>query len=211
MTSFDIDLNKIDEYRKTHNTSVLAVMFTDIEGFTAYTSEHGDLKSSELLQKHNEVLSHAIKSCDGLVIKQIGDSYMAVFADPSLSVKAALTIQKELNEAGFPLKVRIGIHMGQIALVEQLSADIFGNHVNIASRVESLAKGGQILLTKAIYDSAHTWIRTEDLKFKYHGKAKLKGIEGKEDIYQVGYVGDDFSCPNIFKYHRLRKSAEDFH
>ena len=205
MSRFDIDLNRVDEYRKTHNTSVLAVMFTDIEGFTAYTSEHGDLKSSELLKKHNDVLSHAIESCDGLVIKQIGDSYMAVFADPSLSVKAALSIQKEIRDDEFPLKIRIGIHMGQIALVEQLSSDIFGTHVNIASRVESLAKGGQIFLTKAIYDSAHSWIRAEDLKFKYHGRTKLKGIEGKDDIYQVGYVGDDFRVPKVIKSFKKRR------
>jgi tetratricopeptide (TPR) repeat protein len=80
-----------------------------------------------------------------------------------------------------------------VALVQNLSADIFGNHVNIASRIEALAKGGQIFLSRTVYDSAHSWVRSEFIKYKYHGKAKLKGIEGKEDIYQVGMEGDDFS------------------
>jgi len=205
MNRLAIDLNRIDEYRKTHNTSVLAVMFTDIEGFTAYTSEHGDLKSSQLVNKHNDVLSQAIESCDGLVIKQIGDSFLAIFADPSLSVKAALTIQKDLRDAEFPLKIRIGIHMGQIALVENISSDIFGTHVNIASRVESLARGGQIFVTKSIYDSAHTWIRTEDLKFEYHGRTRLKGIEGKEDIYQIGHANANFAMPQVIWSLKKRK------
>jgi hypothetical protein len=172
-------------------------MFTDIEGFTAYTNREGDVAAAKMMAEHDGVLKKAIADNDGLIIQKIGDAFLAVFADPSLSVKAALAIQQELKKIKFILKVRIGIHLGQIALLQSLSTDIFGNHVNIASRIETLAKGGQIFLSRTVYDSAHSWVRSEFIKYKYHGKAKLKGIEGKEDIYQVGMEGDDFSIPSI--------------
>ena len=193
MEQHQFDINQIDEYRKKHNTSVLAIMFTDIEGFTAYTNREGDVAASQMLELHDKVALKAIEDNDGIAIKKIGDSFLAIFADPSLSVKCALFIQQELKKQNFPLKVRIGIHLGQVALVQNLSADIFGNHVNIASRVESLAKGGQIFLSRTVYDNVHSWVRSEYIKYKYHGKAKLKGIEGKEDVYQVGMAGDDFT------------------
>jgi hypothetical protein len=110
-----------------------------------------------------------------------------------------------LKKIKFILNVRIGIHLGQVALVQNLSADIFGNHVNIASRIEALAKGGQILLSRTIYDNVHSWIRSEFIKYKYHGKAKLKGIEGKEDIYQVGMEGDDFTGVESIKQEKINK------
>jgi len=183
-------------------------MFTDIEGFTAYTNRERDVAAAKMMAEHDAVLKKAIADNDGLIIQKIGDAFLAVFADPSLSVKSALSIQQELKKINFILKVRIGIHLGQIALMQSLSTDIFGNHVNIASRIEALAKGGQIFLSKSVYDSAHSWVRSEFIKYKYHGKAKLKGIEAKEDIYQVGVEGDDFAVPAVIIREKRKKHVQ---
>ena len=197
------DLSQIDEYRKSHNTSVLAIMFTDIEGFTAYTNREGDIAGAKMIAEHDDIVKSAIAENDGIPIQKIGDSFLSIFADPSLAVKSALAIQQNLKNVNFVLKVRIGIHLGQIALKHDISTDIFGNHVNIASRIESLAKGGQIFLSRSVYDSAHSWVRSEYIKYKYHGKVKLKGIASKEDVYQVGFEGDDFSGVEKIKKDKL--------
>ena len=108
-SQFTFDLDQIDEYRRKHNTSVLAIMFTDIEGFTAYTNREGDVAAAKMMAEHDGVLKKAIADNDGLIIQKIGDAFLAVFADPSLSVKAALAIQQELKKIKFILKVRIGM------------------------------------------------------------------------------------------------------
>jgi class 3 adenylate cyclase len=76
------DFDQIDEYRREHNTSVLAIMFTDVEGFTAYTNREGDVAAAKMLEVHDKVLLQAIKDNDGIPIKKIGDSFLAIFADP---------------------------------------------------------------------------------------------------------------------------------
>ncbi len=187
------DLTSVDEYRKRKNTAVLTIMFTDIEGFTALTERKGETYVHALHEEHDRILVEAIEEDSaGVVIKFIGDSIMAVFAEPATAVERALLIQRRLAEfnAAHPdiddIKVRIGLHMGQTAVENKMQTDLFGRHVNRASRVESLAAGGHIYLTYPVFDSAKSWLMDDDrVASRLHGAYYLKGIEKAEEIYEV--------------------------
>ena len=187
------ELNSIDDYRKKKNTAVLTIMFTDIEGFTALTDEKGESYVHYLHAEHDRILSGVIEAGNvGMVIKYIGDSIMAVFSEPTAAVERALKIQREL--AAFnaehteleDIKVRIGLHMGQTVIENKILLDLFGRHVNKASRIEGLADGGHVYVSYPVFDSAKTWLLdANNVGFKLHGSYHLKGIKKPEEIYEV--------------------------
>lgn len=187
------ELNNIDEYRKKRNTAVLTIMFTDIQGFTALTENKGETYVHELHMQHDKILVDIIEEDHaGIVIKYIGDSIMAVFSEPTAAADKTLKIQRSLHEfnKAHPelddIKVRIGLHMGQTVIENKMQTDLFGRHVNKASRVESLAAGGHVYISYPVYDSVKSWLM--DVKTagsKFHGSYFLKGISKAEDIYEI--------------------------
>lgn len=197
-TSLDLtrqELSSIEQFRLRQRTSVLVVLFTDIKGFTQITERAGDSFAVELLRRHDELVVKAIEEGGaGLVVKHIGDSVMAVFAEPSTAVERALRIQEEAaayNESrgeAEPLGIRIGLHMGQVAVENEAQLDLVGRHVNRAARVEALADAGQIYLTYPVFDSARGWLQARagrDLAWKLHGSYLLKGLKEPVEIYEV--------------------------
>lgn len=197
------ELSSVERYRQLRQTSVLVILFTDIKGFTELTERRGERHALELLKQHDEILVRTIEEgSGGLVVKHIGDSIMAVFSEPSTAVERALRIQERIraynegNPDGDGLAVRIGLHMGQVAVENQTQIDLFGRHVNRASRVEGLADAGQIFLTYPVFDSARGWLasgkggveprpRGGSLAWKSHGSWLLKGIREPVAIYEV--------------------------
>ncbi len=188
------ELNLVDQYRQSRNTSVLTIMFTDIQGFTKLTEERGDAFSNEVRRAHDALLVPIIeREGAGRVIKHIGDAVMAVFAEPTSAVARALEIQEALRKHNAahpdqpPLLVRIGLHMGQVTLEDKMSLDVFGRHVNRASRVEGLAGGGHVYLTYSVFDSAKGWLagRGGEAAWVSHGRYKVKGIDEPLEIFEA--------------------------
>ena len=187
------EFSSIDEYRKKKNTAVLTIMFTDIEGFTALTERKGETYVHALHEAHDKILVETIEENGaGFVIKFIGDSIMAVFAEPTAACEKALLIQLRL--AAFntehpeleDLKVRIGLHMGQTVIENKIQTDLFGRHVNKASRVESLASGGHVYVTYPVFDSAKSaLLDSPGARSMSHGSYCLKGIDRPEEIYEI--------------------------
>jgi class 3 adenylate cyclase len=208
------ELSSIEQYRKLRQTSVLVILFTDIKGFTSLTERRGDRHALELLQHHDRILVGTIEEGGGgLVVKHIGDSIMAVFSEPSTAVERALAIQERIRTFNAerpdeePLQVRIGLHMGQVAVENQTQLDLFGRHVNRASRVEGLADAGQIFLTYPVFDSARGWLASgaaRTLAWKQHGSYTLKGITEPVAIYEV--VDSRFAAPRPPRGGRRKRS-----
>ncbi|MBW2562123.1 MAG: adenylate/guanylate cyclase domain-containing protein, partial [Deltaproteobacteria bacterium] len=127
----------------------IAVLFTDIIGSTRFFQSHGNLDGRKMLRQHEDIVSKAITEFGGTVVKNIGDSILAYFADPREAAKVAIRIQKEFNrynkqkDAEHEIHVRIGIHFDE-GIVED--KDIFGNAVNIASKITNLAGSNQIFI-----------------------------------------------------------------
>ncbi|MCG8481540.1 MAG: LuxR C-terminal-related transcriptional regulator [Spirochaetales bacterium] len=187
------DLSAIEAYRELTNTSVLVIMFTDIEGFTSLTEERGERYSAQIRTYHDRIMEGAIESTKrGRIIKHIGDSVMAVFAEPTGAVQTALEIQRNLREFNVehaeldPVAVRIGLHMGQVSIENAISPDVFGRHVNRAARIESAAVGGQILCSYSVFDSAKGWLAgSNDYAWVEHGAYHLKGIGRACEIFEI--------------------------
>ena len=150
--------NKVPQ-RLTHSLSryilrarrPVTILFTDIEDSTAYWDRHGDVRGRLMVDRHNRLIFPVIRQFRGRVVKTIGDAIMAVFKKPEHGVRAAVAIQQMLervrrDDPEFDLRVRIGLHTGE-AIVED--RDVFGDAVNVASRVESHGKGNEILLSSA--------------------------------------------------------------
>lgn len=187
------DISGISSYIKSKNTAVLTVMFTDIKGFVALTETLGEEQAKQIRLEHDDIMRQVIeRDNDGLIVKYIGDAVMAIFSEPSAAVSRAVEIQQQirlLNErypSSTDIAVRIGMHMGQVSVEDDVKADVFGSHVNRAARIESLADGGQIFLTYPVFDSAKGWLKNlPDIHWQLHGKYLLKGMKEGTEIYEV--------------------------
>ena len=136
-----------EEYRKE-----VAILFTDICGYTEYIDKRGDISGRSLLLKHNSILLPLIEKNKGKVVEIIGDAVMASFPDSLTAVRVAIAIQEALasynveTEPADRIHVKIGINKGK-ALVDEGAAfqSITGDVANVASRIQSRA-GEDVLL-----------------------------------------------------------------
>ena len=186
------DISPIDDFRLRHQTAVLVVLFTDLKGSTELAEKKGESYAQSVRQKHDQMLREIIdRNAAGTCIKNIGDALMCIFAEPTTAVERAIQIQEALAEYNAahpdepPMVVRIGMHMGQVSVEGEASIDVFGRHVNRAARIESLADGGQILMTHPVHDSASGWLVERGYQWADHGRYLLKGIEEPAHIFEV--------------------------
>ncbi len=124
----------------SQSRQLAAIMFTDIVGYTALMG-NDEQKAFELLNKNRQLQKPIIEQYNGIWIKELGDGVMASFNTVSDAVTAAIKIQEACNTAK-DFQLRIGIHLGEVVFEDN---DVFGDGVNIASRIQSAAEPGEIL------------------------------------------------------------------
>ena len=172
-------LATLDKLRRT-----IVVMFTDIQGSTAYFEKHGDAAGLLMVHQCNDTLRGIVDSHGGRVIKTIGDGMLATFEDCGQSVEASIKMQHGLREISDSqpetdrVAIRIGIHY-DTGIVR--SQDVFGDVVNVASRIESVAQPRQIVISETLYD------RVVALSFQVRqlGRFLLKGKKTERTLYEV--------------------------
>jgi adenylate cyclase len=126
----------------------LAVVFTDLEGFTGFTAEYGDEAALTLLKEHHRDAGPIVRREGGRIVKRLGDGLLCTFANPQGGLRAAVEL---LGTAPPPLRLRAGVHVGE-AIVS--SDDVIGHAVNVAARVAETARGGSVLATQEAIDAA---------------------------------------------------------
>lgn len=142
-----------------------AILFTDIAGYTALAARD-ERKAFNLLRQPRSVLQPVVKEYYGHWLKEVGDGVLISFNSSTQAVKCAIRIQESVKNVE-DLGLRIGIHQGDILEHE---GDIYGDDVNIASRIEPFAPVGGI----AISDKVQRDISSEpDITTKYLGEPKL--------------------------------------
>ena len=129
-------------------TQRVAVVFTDLEGFTKYTSRAGDAAARVLLTEHNRAVGPVVRGRGGRIVKRIGDGIMLVFNDSAAAVHCAIEL---LDTAPEPLRLRAGGHCGEGVVTRD---DVIGHVVNVAARVTEAGDGGEVLVTAAAAESA---------------------------------------------------------
>jgi adenylate cyclase len=124
------------------------VLFADISGSTALYEKLGDTAAQQLIGLRLDKIAATVQTHHGRVIKCIGDELMCAFVNPNDAAHCATSIhdmlEQQTNPGGLDLKVRIGMHHGPVL---DRDNDLFGDAVNVAARIASLAKAQQTLTT----------------------------------------------------------------
>ena len=129
----------------SQSRQLATIMFTDIVGYTALMG-NDEQRAFELLNKNREIQKPIIEQYNGRWIKELGDGVMSSFGTASDAVTAAIKIQDACNAAN-KFQLKIGIHLGEVVFEND---DVYGDGVNIASRIETLGVAKSILLSKAV-------------------------------------------------------------
>lgn len=151
----------------------MSIMFTDLEGFTAFTSKEGDEAARRYLERHHKLVGPVIRSRGGRIVKKLGDGLLISFNAPEGALLAALEMVDAHDD---DLRLRAGIHQGEAVL---LGNDLVGNDVNIAARVTDIAKGGEVLATTDVREAVGS---LPAVKF---GRARRKSFKGVEETVMV--------------------------
>lgn len=158
-----------------------AIMFTDIEGYTSLM-QRDEAQTISIRNRHREIFQRITNKYNGEIIQYFGDGTLSVFTSTVESVNCAIELQKEfLKDPMIP--IRIGIHVGDIVRTKD---DIIGDAVNVASRIESCAIPGSILVS----DKVHDQIRSHNhIKSKFIDVFELKNIEDAIPLFAISNEG----------------------
>ena len=171
-----------------------AVVFTDIVGYTALMSQD-EQTALNMLKQNRDIQKKLVGKYNGEFLKEMGDSTLLRFQSALDAVRCAIEIQRSARSES-DLNLRIGIHIGDIVFKE---GDIYGDGVNVASRVEQLAPTGGICITGQVY---YTIRNRPDIQAAYIGKKRLKNVDKPVEIYRVR---DDTDLPSKPKAERPMK------
>ena len=161
-----------------------AILSADVKGYSRLMGE--DEKATvATLKKYRDIISSLVDKHSGRVVDSPGDNVLAEFASVVDAVESAVEIQKELKakNAELPenrrMEFRVGINLGDV--IEE-GERIYGDGVNIAARIESLAEGGGIYISGTAFDHVESKL---GLKFDYLGEKAVKNIKKPVRVYRV--------------------------
>jgi predicted ATPase/class 3 adenylate cyclase len=161
-------------------------LFTDVEGSTRLWERYPEAMRSALA-RHDVLLTTAIGSANGVVVKATGDGMMAVFEVPTDALAAGIAAQRALQQEPWPatcaISVRMGIHTGD---AESRRGDFFGPAVNRTARIMSAGHGGQILLSEATATLVGNRL-TDGVTLRDLGEHRLKDLGRPERLFQLGH------------------------
>jgi class 3 adenylate cyclase/Flp pilus assembly protein TadD len=170
---------------RTEQRKLAAIMFTDIVGYSALAQKNEAL-ALKLLEEHRQLLRTLFRKHEGTEIKTIGDAFLVEFISTLDAIRCAAEIQEALKDydaaasgQSVKIQIRIGLHMGDVVYREN---DVFGDGVNIASRIEPLAKPGGICLSQQVYDQVHNKFTGKFIKL---GAVTLKNIKTPLNVYRL--------------------------
>ena len=158
------------------------VMFADVAGSTSMYENMGDELARERISKALDALISIVGSHSGKLVKTIGDEILVYFNDADEAVNAAREIQETMEDHRTPetvgVSIRIGMQYGSIILEKD---DIFGDTVNVAARIASMAKARQILCTQEIAEM----VKNPELSsnMRPYDRLRVKGRNEQLDVY----------------------------
>lgn len=135
-------------------TENLTILFVDIAGFTATTSRQSRLENAHLLQTFEKTLLPLIKRFKGNVVKSIGDALLITFRSPTDAMLCSMALQDAMHAHNLhasdddKIHIRVAANLGEVRVTKK---DIFGEPVNVASRIEGVTPADEIYLSEAVY------------------------------------------------------------
>lgn len=165
----------------SQSRQLAAIMFTDISGFTSLMGNDEE-KAHDILKKNRALQKPIIEQFNGIWIKELGDGVLASFSTVSDALNAAFKIQEQCNAAN-DFRLSIGIHQGEIVLED---GDIYGDAVNVASRIQSLGVPGSVLLSKKVKDELRNKAEFQTVSL---GNFEFKNVEESLEIFALSNPG----------------------
>ncbi len=154
-----------------------AIMFTDIAGYTAQMSKDQDVAFS-LLDTKQKALRPLVKKHNGTLVKEMGDGTLSHFPSAIDASNCSIELQRAIKDND-NLNVRIGVHLGDTMFKDD---DVFGDGVNIASRLESMSPLGGILVSKNVYDELSSRKGYDGVSL---GLQSLKGVGRLVEVFAL--------------------------
>jgi adenylate cyclase len=163
-------------------TTILAA---DVAGYTLLMEDDESGTLDELKHRRSQIIAPLLAKCDGRIIKDIGDGFLAEFASVvnavhfAIDLQAASEARNDTISDGRRMRYRIGVNLSDVIADAN---DVFGDGVNLASRLEGLAEPGGICISDTVY---HHVRRHLSFAFEDIGKRHLKNISGEVQVYRV--------------------------
>ncbi|HEU5224754.1 MAG TPA: adenylate/guanylate cyclase domain-containing protein, partial [Actinomycetota bacterium] len=160
----------------SRDADVHAFLIADVRGYTAFTQERGDEDAARLAGRFAQVTRSVVEDHRGHVLELRGDEALVVFGSPRSAIRGAVALQQRFVEEtiadpSLPLTVGIGLDAGEAVPVE---GGYRGGALNVAARLCSLARAGEVLASREI---VHLALRVDGVRFAERGQAELKGLD----------------------------------
>ena len=168
----------------TEERKLAAIMFTDMVGYSAL-AQRDDKVALELLEEHRRLLRAIFPQFHGTEIKTIGDAFLVEFGSALEAAQCAIEIQRTLAKRNHDvtsnrrMELKIGIHIGDVV---HRDGDVYGDGVNIASRIEQLAGAGGICVSMDVERQIRNAL---EARFEKFGSADLKNIKLRMDLFRI--------------------------
>lgn len=167
--------------KKELTRTLAAIMFSDIVGYTALMGENEEY-AFKLVKKNTKIHLDILNSHHGKIVKELGDGVLCVFENVTAALQAALEIQ-QLYKDSKEISLRIGIHYGEVICDK---SDIYGDAVNIASRIQMIGIPGSILVSERVHREI---TRLSVFKCVSLGIFELKNINHSTEIFALVHPG----------------------
>lgn len=154
-----------------------AIVFTDIEGYTRLMGQDED-QGLLALEQNRKIHKKWLVRYRGELLKELGDGNILIFYTATEALLCCLEIQQETHRTA-TYKLRMGIHISEIVFTD---TDAFGDGMNVASRITSQAKGGEIWFSESVY---HNVRNRENIQIDTEGEITLKNVEQPLRLFSV--------------------------
>jgi adenylate cyclase len=168
----------------TEQRKLAAIMFTDMVGYSAL-SQRDEKVALELLEEQRQLLRQIFPRFNGAEIKTIGDGFLVEFTSALEAAQCAIEIQRALSKRNHDvpaerrIEVRIGVHIGDVV---HRGGDVYGDGVNIASRIEALAGAGGICVSMDVERQIRNAL---EARFEKLAPTELKNISVPMDLFRI--------------------------
>ena len=187
---------RLDAELERHQ-QLITILFMDIVGSTRFYDQHGDLAGLVMVQKVLDRLIPQVEQHDGVVVKTIGDAILARFGNAQIAVRCGIVMQRTMadyNTNRAPadqIHIRVALNLG-LGLVKE-DGDVFGDVVNVASRIEKATDADEIAISPSVYEQIQ---HVADIAVRKKATGvELKGKADKLDLYAVTWRAGERTGP----------------